>query len=145
MGRTSSISSTFTVIFCSSTFSALREPPLMLKFRSPKRVLAVVKGRVSDPAIRVLRRGVWISEGKASPARVKIISRRYKHSAIEIVLREGKNREIRRILAKIEHPVISLKRIKIGPLKMHYSLRVGKYRVLSKEEVESLYALAVSC
>jgi 23S rRNA pseudouridine2605 synthase len=110
-----------------------------------KTYLAVVKGRVSDPAIRVLRRGVWISEGKASPARVKIISRRYKHSAIEIVLREGKNREIRRILAKIEHPVISLKRIKIGPLKMHYSLRVGKYRVLSKEEVGSLYALAVSC
>jgi 23S rRNA pseudouridine2605 synthase len=107
--------------------------------------LVAVKGRVSDQTIRVLKRGIWISEGKASPARVKIISRRYKHSSLEIVLREGKNREIRRILAKIDHPVISLKRIKIGPLKMHYSLRVGKYRSLSKEEIESLYSLAVSC
>ena len=105
----------------------------------------VVKGRVSDATIRVLKRGIWISEGKASPASVKIISRRSKHSTLEIGLKEGKNREIRRILAKIDHPVISLKRTKIGPLKMHYSLRVGKYRALSKEEVESLYALAVSC
>jgi 23S rRNA pseudouridine2605 synthase len=110
-----------------------------------KTYLVAVKGRVSDQTIRVLKRGIWISEGKASPARVKIISRRYKHSSLEIVLREGKNREIRRILAKIDHPVISLKRIKIGPLKMHYSLRVGKYRSLSKEEIESLYSLAVSC
>jgi pseudouridine synthase family len=110
-----------------------------------KTYLVVVKGRVSDATIRVLKRGIWISEGKASPASVKIISRRYKHSALEIGLKEGKNREIRRILAKIDHPVISLKRTKIGPLKMHYSLRVGKYRALSKEEVQSLYALAVSC
>ncbi len=109
-----------------------------------KTYLVAVKGRVSDATVRVLKRGIWISEGKASPARVKIISRRYKHSSLEIVLREGKNREIRRILAKIDHPVISLKRVKIGPLKMHYSLRVGKYRSLSKEEVESLCSLAVS-
>lgn len=110
-----------------------------------KTYVVVVKGRVSDAAIRVLKRGIWISEGKALPARVKIVTRRHKHSTLEIVLREGKNREIRRILAKIDHPVISLKRIKIGPLKMHYSLRVGKYRSLNKEEVERLYSLAVSC
>ncbi len=110
-----------------------------------KTYMVAVKGRVSDTTVRVLKRGIWISEGKASPARVKVISRRYKHSTLEIGLREGKNREIRRILAKIDHPVISLKRTKIGPLKMHYSLKVGKYRALSKEEVESLYSLAVSC
>lgn len=110
-----------------------------------KTYLVVVKGRISDATLKVLKSGVWVSEGKALPARVKIISRRYKHSTLEIVLTEGKNREIRRILAKIDHPVISLKRIKIGPLRMHYSLRVGKYRSLSREEVESLYSLAVSC
>ncbi len=110
-----------------------------------KTYMVVVKGRVSDATVRVLKRGIWISEGKASPARVKIISRRYKHSALEIGLREGKNREIRRILAKIDHPVISLKRVEIGTLKMHYSLRVGKYRSLSKEEVDKLCSLAVSC
>ncbi len=109
-----------------------------------KTYIVVVKGRVSDATVRVLKRGVWISDGKASPARVKVISRRYKHSTLEIALREGKNREIRRILAKIDHPVISLRRVKIGPLKMHYSLRVGKYRSLSREEVDSLCSLAVS-
>jgi len=62
---------------------------------------------------------------------------------LEITLREGKNREIRRILAKIDHPVVSLRRIKIGPLKVSQNLKVGKYRSLNKVEVESLYSLAV--
>jgi len=91
----------------------------------------------------VLKRGIWISEGKATPARVKVVYRKHKHSILELVLREGKNREIRRILAQIDHPVVSLKRIKIGPLKLSQNLKVGKYRRLSKVEVESLYSLAV--
>ena len=108
-----------------------------------KTYLVEVKGRVTDEAIRVLKRGIWISEGKALPARVKVVYKKSKYSILELVLREGKNREIRRILAKIDHPVVSLRRIKIGPLKMSHNLKVGKYRSLSKEEVKSLYSRAV--
>jgi 23S rRNA pseudouridine2605 synthase len=108
-----------------------------------KTYLVEVKGRVTDETIRVLKKGIWISEGKALPARVKVLHRKFKYSVLEIALREGKNREIRRILAKIDHPVVSLRRIKIGPLKISHNLKVGKYRPLNKVEVESLYSLAV--
>ncbi len=108
-----------------------------------KTYMVEVKGRVTDESIRVLKKGIWVSEGKALPARVKVVYRKFKYSVLELVLREGKNREIRRILAKIDHPVVSLRRIKIGPLKMSHSLKIGKYRSLSKAEVESLYSLAV--
>lgn len=110
-----------------------------------KTYVVEIKGRIADDSIRMLKHGIWISEGKAMPARVKVLNRRYKSSTLEMVLREGKNREIRRILAKINHPVISLKRIKIGPLKMSHNFKVGKYRSLSRQEVESLYSLAASC
>ena len=84
------------------------------------------------------KRGIWISEGKAKRPGVKVVYRKHKHSILELVLREGKNREIRRILAQ-DHPVVSLKRIEIGLLKLNQSLKIGKYRRLSKVEVESLY------
>jgi len=107
-----------------------------------KTYMVEVKGRVTDESIRVLKQGIWISEGKATPARVKVVYRKHKHSILELVLREGKNREIRRILSQIDHPVVSLKRIKIGPLKLNQDLKIGRYRRLSKVEVESLYSLA---
>lgn len=110
-----------------------------------KTYIVKVKGRVTDESIRALKRGIWIADGKALPTRVKVVCRKYKYSILELVLREGKNREIRRILAKIDHPVVSLSRIKIGTLKMNHNLRVGKYRPLSKGEVESLYSLPVPC
>ncbi|ODS32502.1 MAG: putative pseudouridine synthase [Candidatus Scalindua rubra] len=104
-----------------------------------------VKGRITNESVRVLKRGIWISDGKALPARVRVIHRRYKSSTLELVLKEGKNREIRRILARVDHPVVSLKRVKIGHLKMDPKLKVGKYRPLNKGEIESLYSLAISC
>ncbi len=103
-----------------------------------------VKGRITDGAVQSLKRGIWISAGKASPTRIKVIRRKYVSSTLEITLREGKNREIRRILAKVGHPVISLKRIKIGPLKDDNTLKVGRYRSLRKAEIEQLYSLIIS-
>ncbi len=104
-----------------------------------------VRGRITDDAVRSLKQGIWISAGKASPTRIKVIRRRYVSSTLEIILREGKNREIRRILAKVGHPVTSLKRIKIGHLKDDHTLKIGRYRSLRKTEIERLRSLAASC
>jgi len=104
-----------------------------------------VKGRITDNAIQILKKGVWISHGKASPTGIKVVRRRHRSSTLEIVLREGKNREIRRILAKVSHPVISLKRIKIGFLKDDLSLKTGRYRKLTDTEIKRLYSLASPC
>ncbi|MEE9260525.1 MAG: pseudouridine synthase, partial [Candidatus Scalindua sediminis] len=104
-----------------------------------------VRGRITNDAIRSLKQGIWISAGKASPTSIKVIRRRHTSSTLEIILREGKNREIRRILAKVRHPVITLKRIKIGHLEDDHTLKVGRYRHLRKTEIERLSSLTISC
>src|SRR5262249_35149070 len=69
--------------------------------------------------------------------RVKRLKSQGESTWLEIVLAEGKNREIRRMLAKLEHKVMRLKRIAIGPLKLD-RLRKGKSRPLKLDEVELL-------
>jgi 23S rRNA pseudouridine2605 synthase len=110
-----------------------------------KRYMAEVKGRIRDDTLETLRQGMWFSDGKMVPSSVKVIHRRYRTSTLEIVLREGKNREIRRILAKTGHNVISLRRVKIGHLKAESSLKSGKYRPLLVSEIKRLYMQATSC
>ncbi len=110
-----------------------------------KRYRVEVKGRVRDDTLETLRGGMWFSDGKMLPSSVKAIHRRYRTSTLEIVLREGKNREIRRILAKAGHNVISLRRVKIGHLQAVSTLKSGKFRPLTDSEIKRLYALATSC
>lgn len=110
-----------------------------------KRYRVEVKGRVRDNTLETLRQGMWLSEGKMLPSSVKVIHRRYRTSTLEIVLREGKNREIRRLLAKTGHNVISLKRVMIGHLKAESTLKSGKFRPLLDSEIKRLYMQAASC
>lgn len=101
-----------------------------------------VKGMITDDAVRLLKRGIWISHGKTSPTGIKIVRRKYKSSTLEIRIREGKNREIRRILAKVNNPVIKLTRIRIGHLKLDHTLKTGRYRRLTTTEIKRLYLKA---
>ena len=109
-----------------------------------KRYRVEVKGRVSDDTLEALRQGMWFSDGKMLPTGVKVLHRRHRTSTLEIVLKEGKNREIRRILAKTGHDVISLRRVKIGHLTAESTLKPGKFRPLLKSEIERLYMQATS-
>lgn len=86
------------------------------KYGVPKTYLVRVKGRISDETAAKLKKGVWLSEGKTSTGSVEILSRGYEESFIEITIREGLNREVRRMLAKVGLPVKSLKRTHIGRL-----------------------------
>ena len=104
-----------------------------------------VKGRITNDTIRSLKRGIWISDGKALPTSIRVIHKGNRSSTLDIILREGKNREIRRILAKTGYPVISLNRIKLGPLKADPGLKVGRYRPLHKKDIERLHSMAVPC
>lgn len=106
-----------------------------------KTYVVEVRGRITDESIRLLKKGVWISDGKTSPVSIKVLRRRYKSCSLQMVLKEGKNREIRRIIAKVGFSVISLKRTRIGPLMAVSSLKVGRYRKLSTAEVERLYSM----
>jgi len=96
-----------------------------------------VKGQIHGEAVEKLKKGVWLAEGKTGRASVKILKRSHKESLIEITIRQGLNRQVRRMLARVGLPVKSLKRTRIGKLNTR-GLGVGKFRTLTKAEVAYL-------
>jgi 23S rRNA pseudouridine2605 synthase len=104
----------------------------------PKRYAVTVAGQVELDSLRRLQRGIHLAEGRARVDQAKLKRVRKGCSELEITLSEGKNREIRRVLARLGHKVLSLKRIGIGPLKLG-DLPEGAYRPLGTSEVEGLY------
>ena len=104
----------------------------------PKTYHVVVAGQVEMDSMRRLQRGIYLAEGFARVDGAKIRRVRKGCTEIEITLSEGKNREIRRVLARLGHKVITLRRLAIGPLRLA-TLPEGSYRPLSQEEVSHLY------
>jgi 23S rRNA pseudouridine2605 synthase len=97
----------------------------------------MVAGYPSPEQLDQLRRGMHLAEGIARADRVEI-KRKYKQAAImEMVLREGRNREIRRIMARLGHKVLQLARIAVGPIRLG-KLAPGECRRLTPAEVEAL-------
>lgn len=104
----------------------------------PKSYYVLVAGQVEMDSMRRLQRGIYLAEGFARVDGAKIRRVRKGCTEIEITLSEGKNREIRRVLARLGHKVITLRRLAIGPLRLA-TLPEGSYRPLSQEEVAQLY------
>jgi 23S rRNA pseudouridine2605 synthase len=96
-----------------------------------------VRGTVSDGAIERLRAGVWLSEGRTLPARVWVVKRKDDETELGISISEGKNRQVRRMLAKVGHKVQGLTRTRIGALTLR-GLGDGHSRELTKDEVQAL-------
>jgi len=107
-------------------------------FGVPKTYLAEVEGSVKDKTVRQLARGVELDDGFTGPARTRLVERSPGGTLIEIVLSEGRNREVRRMLEAVGHPVRRLVRTAIGPL-MLGRLKPATYRKLKPEEVRELY------
>lgn len=107
------------------------------RYGVPKTYRAHVNGPITPDDLARLRKGVWLSEGKAQVSEAKIIHRGAEHSVIEITLQEGRNREVRRVLAKLGHNVRKLMRIRIGPLSLR-GLPVGAFRPLTPAELRAL-------
>jgi len=103
---------------------------------------ALVKGIPSPEALNRLREGVPLPEGKTAPARVKLLKELPgSQSLLEISLREGKKRQIRKMCQYVGHPVVELKRVRLAFLTLK-GLRVGEYRFLTQAEIERLKELA---
>ncbi len=111
------------------------------RYGVPKTYLATVSGKVTGDDVRRLRKGIHLAEGKAEAAWVRVLKRGSNHSVLEIVLREGRNRQIRRMLAGLRHPVRSLVRTRLGRLTLR-GLGSGRARPLTPSEVEYLKRLA---
>lgn len=100
-----------------------------------------VRGRVEDAKLGKARTGVWLAEGPTAGMDIKVERVGRDRTQLKVTLREGKNREIRRVFAKLGYPVIELKRVRIGDLTLH-GLREGAYRFLQLDEVARLRELA---
>jgi 23S rRNA pseudouridine2605 synthase len=91
--------------------------------------------------VQRLRDGVDLDDGPASALAARVVDRHGDGSLVEVVMGEGRNRIVRRLLAAVGHPVRSLTRTAIGPLR-DGKLEPGTSRQLTIEEVRSLYAAA---
>lgn len=107
----------------------------------PKVYRVRVSGTPTRAEIAQICRGVYLAEGLAKAEEVRLRHSYYDGtSVLELTLREGRNREVRRILAKIGHNVLDLVRVSIGDVKLG-KLPLGAYRPLTSQEVRSLKKL----
>ena len=102
-------------------------------FGVEKEYLAEVTGTPSRGAIRTLRDGVDLDDGRTAPARVSTVQ----PSVLRITIHEGRNRQVRRMCDAVGHPVRRLVRTRIGPL-VDPRLKPGEWRTLTRDEVRSL-------
>lgn len=108
------------------------------RFGVPKTYLVTVVGHPTREQLSSLRRGVHLAEGVARVSAIRVRRRTKQQTELEIVLNEGRNREIRRLLARIRHKVVKLKRVAIGHLHLQ-DLPSGAYRKLKREDIARLF------
>ena len=102
-----------------------------------KTYLVKVKGVLDEEEIAKLRTGVKLVDGMTAPAQVKRVIRTENNSWLKMTIHEGKKRQIRRMLEKIGHPVLKLKRIKINGIELD-ELKPGAHRYLTSEEINKI-------
>jgi 23S rRNA pseudouridine2605 synthase len=102
-----------------------------------KEYLAKFKGIISDDLLYEIRKGLLIENSVYRVESIKFINLSFSNSWYNIILKEGKNRMIRKIGSKIKHPVLKLKRIRIGPVKLG-NLKPGEFRLLTDKERNAL-------
>jgi 23S rRNA pseudouridine2605 synthase len=111
------------------------------KYGVEKLYRVIVAGLPTREVLDKLTEGVWLAEGKVRAKRVRAVARKGEATILEMVLAEGKNREVRRMLAKLGHKVMSLTRVAVGPITTK-GLSAGQYRPLTGREVDLLRRVA---
>ena len=107
------------------------------RYEVAKAYRVLVAGRPSPEVLARLKRGVHLAEGMARVEQIRVRSHQKDSTMLELVLREGKNREVRRVLARVGHKVMRLTRLAVGPVRLG-SLALGAARSLTRDEVEQL-------
>ena len=119
---------------------ALTERLLHPRFQVPRTYQAKVGGVVARRALAELRHGVQLDDGTlAAPAAAHILRATSRKTWLELVLREGRNREVRRMCEALGYRVEKLVRVQYGPLSL--DVRVGAYRTLTPQEIKQLKRL----
>lgn len=107
------------------------------RFKVPKAYRVWVKGRPGPAVLARLRGGVALADGPSAPAQVGLKGGGAGTSKLSFIISEGRKRVIRRMCAAVGHPVVRLKRVGLGPLRLG-NLPPGAARRLTPKEVEAL-------
>ena len=99
--------------------------------------IAEVVGRPTDEEMRTFMKGVYVDGKKTSPAKIRIIKETKKNSVVEIIIHEGRNRQVKKMCEEIGHKVISLHREAIGAVSVN-GLKEGRWRYLTDGEIEKM-------
>jgi 23S rRNA pseudouridine2605 synthase len=102
-----------------------------------KKYQVEVEGAITDKALQHLANGIRLDDGVTLPAKVKLIKKSQQSSTLELAIREGRNRQIRRMCAKIGYPVQRLVRVGIGALQLRL-MQPGEWRHLTVDELRTL-------
>jgi len=113
------------------------------KHKIKKTYLAQVQGIPSENDLQKLRTGIMLSDGPTATAEVSLLKKGKNTATIKITIHEGRNRQVRRMFEAINHPVLHLKRVRIGNLDLG-ALKVGEYRFLTPLEVQSLLKMSTN-
>jgi pseudouridine synthase len=112
------------------------------RFGVPKTYRAVIDGFITPQSVQELEKGIWLADKggkgfKTGRSHIRIARRSRDRSVLEITIREGRNRQVRRMLAGMGHKVRDLTRIRMGPLTLE-GLAPGRFRPLTPREVRQL-------
>lgn len=109
------------------------------KHEVDKTYVALVKGHPTYEELKNFRDGLEIEDYKTAPAKIRVVdvNEEKNYSKCEIKIHEGRNRQVRKMCKAINHPVLRLRRVAMGDIKLR-GLKIGEYRHLTKEEVEYL-------
>ena len=121
---------------------AVMQTLLHPSFQSPREYRVVIKGKCTRQALEPLTRGVRIEDAQFAPMELLDLQPGSGQSVLYLRLREGKKREIRRVLASLGFPVLELLRLSMGPLQLG-SLVAGSARPLDKRETRALLDFVV--
>lgn len=113
------------------------------RYKINKRYQVWVKGKVKPEDISRLQKGILLEDGLTAPAQVEVFKNVQGESILEIVIHEGRKRQIKRMCAEIGHPVLRLQRTAFSFLTLQ-GVKPGNYRYLNSAEVKKLTLLAKS-
>ncbi|HHU10643.1 MAG TPA: rRNA pseudouridine synthase, partial [Intrasporangiaceae bacterium] len=111
------------------------------KYGVLKTYLAQVPGPLARDLGKRLRAGIELDDGPVAVDSFRVVDSQPGKALVEVVLHEGRKHIVRRMLAEVGHPVISLVRTQVGPIRLA-DTKPGKWRALSSAEVSALYAAA---
>lgn len=108
------------------------------KYNIRKTYIATVKGVITPKALQTLSEGVKLDDGKTAPARARFLKKQGKNSVVELIIHEGKKRQVRRMLEAVGFPCLKLRRVAIDQIVLSH-VDLGQVRPLTETELGRLF------